>query len=1320
MALDNIENRKIIETVSTPTTPTTDAGNTSVNKSNKPIDFSSKTDSNNQILEILSSPEFKQLPEEEQLKKLKSLLSGYSEDEIKQYVNNLKNKNNTQTVNETTENEVEKNTLPLDENNTEPKTSVSSSENQSELEKALLEYTKNTSTQDDINTLVAKLITKEKIGEATPEEIKILKLYNENQEAKPPKIQTTQQSEFNGIKAKDPLVSPEIIASNEWKNKTAKEKTQIFVDAYLSKYNEDYNKLSDEEKIKVINKEINDLNKLKSSDNNKNITKTDYHEINRLLGILHQSGVSLDQYKNMSTGQRQTLVRKAELNATKSLINAIPENKRKSPEWQALSGEEKLYAYADIFFNKTDAEYRNLQGKEKEIYLKNKCNDLIDQYITGPYGINWKELSEDARNTYISKTLTTIEIASENNMTIKEYMDCTPLSKLKFTQNFYKKRGFEIPEELEVENILIDSYMKNNNGAEPTTSDLIKMLEQKAKTQPLNPAEQNLLNGYKFLIQVNSGYKNEKQSSIVTLTEQAATDNYKNVNELIDVRIKNIQNIKIEKPENVNKEILRLLRETGGDYEQCQYILEKLKTDLNLSPEEIQKYQKIANSHKLKGAAKTKNAPIIVKVITEVNESGETEIAKNSTKNIGLLFKDEEFDTVATGILNYNSNLSDPLAAGMQDRSIMTLEESLKHSNVLLNSDNISNANKAIFTQDLIEHAKQNGVEEQLTFGRELSKIDNSAVTEGLAAASNSVGEEYRSQYNSYVETAMQNYPPEQQQSIRSAMQTGEISQETLSQTIPPSGRNTENTQTSTNNRSADNSSKTSGNTQQNSNAVNNASNAATNSAAQSSAAPSRTSVSNSTAASFNNTIDSPTSFTSQLRQESNITEPTYSTSSDDNISTAKTVSHSQYSGIDDDFTTEALEAKKDAAMENIKNFQEHVEESVQQSQVTEEDIQTIANLIENPENISISEEYKIRQVFKKVGTNVTAIYNIIINRYGSQVQDKFLEVLASNGSSDNIRSFVNSMRSDPSIIKKLYTHCSNQKLKSELLNMLPINDIILMITAGQIKISDLGTGNYKRVIAELKQSDPEKLNELFGEFESNINDKISSGYSLNDSDRQRLYEYLSSNIQGLSNTKFSRYLQYLPIESREELVAMKNSPKTKTPEQTDDMAESYAQNSPADNNTQAERKAEQPAGFDESQNANNIEKENKESNTQKTAQQNAQPIFKENEMTTVLNDGTKVKRKETFGAISNDTEMYDDYEEVARESATPSMNDPVLTPGSYEWQVKYNKQMAYQPITPPSNMPETDDGILLGSNKVSQRLQIDKMKRKGPFYFNA
>ena len=74
--------------------------------------------------------------------------------------------------------------------------------------------------------------------------------------------------------------------------------------------------------------------------------------------------------------------------------------------------------------------------------------------------------------------------------------------------------------------------------------------------------------------------------------------------------------------------------------------------------------------------------------------------------------------------------------------------------------------------------------------GKELSKIDNSAVTEGLAAASNSVDSGVRNQYNSYVEAAAKNYPPQQQEAIKSAMQTGEISKETLSQNTVSSSAN--------------------------------------------------------------------------------------------------------------------------------------------------------------------------------------------------------------------------------------------------------------------------------------------------------------------------------------------------------------------------------------------------------------------------------------------------------------------------------------------------------------------------------------------------
>jgi hypothetical protein len=64
---------------------------------------------------------------------------------------------------------------------------------------------------------------------------------------------------------------------------------------------------------------------------------------------------------------------------------------------------------------------------------------------------------------------------------------------------------------------------------------------------------------------------------------------------------------------------------------------------------------------------------------------------------------------------------------------------------------------------------------------------NNAAALEGIAAASNSISDtNMRNQYNSSVTTAAQKFPPEQQNNINTAMQTGKISNETLSKTTPP------------------------------------------------------------------------------------------------------------------------------------------------------------------------------------------------------------------------------------------------------------------------------------------------------------------------------------------------------------------------------------------------------------------------------------------------------------------------------------------------------------------------------------------------------
>ena len=1314
MSLDNrfeINKKQAIQ--STPTTGSTSVS-TSTESTSKAISFEN-TKKSDPVTETIKNEEFQKLSYEEQLEALKKQFPNIDEKEL---INTLK------TV---------KSTIEQEQDDVSENPAETLDENISEEEKILNNYAASIG-KNDIDEILMHIKTKSP-DKLTKEEQVILDYIEKNKEQNTEITNNNPTNEISNTKLQkyiekygdkiDHLIDEETLNSPEWKQKSPMEKMNARADALAADLVPNYKNKSEKAKLKIRQELYEKIGKIIDPEWGKwdiepaeGQTKQEAIEVMKYKK-LQMTAIMLDALetskKPLSTilTKDENVRKEIQKNYAGKLIGVVLSDKKidvNSPEWNNKTSEEQIRIIADSVLETLNPDYKNLNEEQKAAQREKFINKFAEEFIP-----NWNQM-DDVEKSKAKKAfsigVSAIKSAIESGE-IKDFEDFKKLdinSQLDIVEKYERTHNISI----DLEESVVRKTMRDKGTNKISQQDIINTIDKALKNKNLSQDDIKSLEKFKGILEedINIG---GNRTDVVAVGSASSTENdikkaggldsYLNsIAEENGIEIKDIKN---------NDDLWKRIIYNCNDIKIRKELIEKL----GLDPNQIKIPRKMAVRDTAK-ASIDKNRGNYELSVQELDKCDKKAASKAFKRNT-IHFKNHD-DRLAIGKLGGQLGYSKEVAESWNNTQYVTTEEGLALGRDFNLSDDISNSAKSTFTKAFIETAENDNI--RLEYGRELSKIDNSAVTEGLAAASNSVGEEYRSQYNSYVETAMQNYPPEQQQNIRSAMQTGEISQETLSQTTPPSGKNIaeDNTQASINNRSADNSSKTSGNTQQNSNVVNNASNAATNSAAQSSAAPSRTSVSNSTAASFNNTIDSPTSFTSQLKQESNITEPTYSTSSDDNISTAKTVSHSQYSGIDDDFTTEALEAKKDAAMENIENFQEHVEESVQQSQVTEEDIQTIANLIENPENISISEEDKIRQVFKKVGTNVTAIYNIIINRYGSQVQDKFLEVLASNGSSDNIRSFVNSMRSDPSIIKKLYTHCSNQKLKSELLNMLPINDIILMITAGQIKISDLGTGNYKRVIAELKQSDPEKLNELFGEFESNINDKISSGYSLNDSDRQRLYEYLSSNIQGLSNTKFSRYLQYLPIESREELVAMKNSPKTKTPEQTEDMAESYAQNSPADNNTQAERKAEQPAGFDESQNANNIEKENKESNTQKTAQQNAQPIFKENEMTTVLNDGTKVKRKETFGAISNDTEMYDDYEEVARESATPSMNDPVLTPGSYEWQVKYNKQMAYQPITPPSNMPETDDGILLGSNKVSQRLQIDKMKRKGPFYFNA
>ncbi len=1312
MTLDNrfdINKQQSIQ--STPTTGSTSAS-TATESTSKAISFKN-TKKSDPLTETIKDEEFQKLSYEQQLETLKKQFPNIDEKELIKTLNAVKT------------------TLEQEKAiGNEDSDQVSTSENLSEEEQILEKYAASIG-KNDIDEILMHIKTK-KAEDLTEEEQVILKYIEANNKqnnkvSKTKPSNTVSNTELEKYIEKygdkiDNLISKDVIKSDEWQKKSPMEKMDARADALAAEMIPNYQTMDDKVKQQVRLELYEKIGKILDPEwgnwdikPGKNQTKEEAIEVMKYKK-LQMTAIMLDALET-SNKPISTILSKDENVRNEireqyvgKLIGVVLNDDNidvSSPEWLNMSPIEQTNRIADSVLETLKPDYKNLSDDDKKIHREKFIDSFAKEYIK-----DWDTLEDSKKANAMkgfSKMISAVKssIASGEINSFEDFKKLDINSKLDIIKKYENANNITV----ELEEIILRKTMRNK-GEKFSQQDILNTINEELQNKNLPEDKRIELLNLKKLKEEEiaiGGNTTEAHTINGSSTEHDIAEKYNgDIDKYLedvakDFDLENISDIKN------NKKAIAYILDNCND----NTIREKICNKLGINLEDLN-YSKPQLVRSLGESLVECNIKDLKRYKKISHNAGERSIVERAIDRTPVHFK-EHNDRKELGEFDTNLGYGEAVAKSWNNREYVTQEEAIALGRDLNMSENVSNAAKSQFTKAFIETAAQNGVEEQLYFGRELSKIDNAAVTEGLAAASNSVDEQYRSQYNSYVETAMQNYPPEQQANIRSAMKTGEISQETLSQTTPPSGNNAEKTSSSSNTDSvqSSNTNSTTGNINQNAGNIQ-----------EVAATSGRTSASNATASAYTNIAAQTQNFTSQLKQQT-VTEPTYSTAAATDTSAATKSSYAQDNSriqSEDNFTTEALQAKKDAVAENIQNYQNKVEESIQgqTTNVSEEDLQYIDNIVQNNTNLSDSEEEKIRQIFAKAGTDVNVIYSIIINKYGSQAQDKFLEVLASNGSSDNIRSFVNSMKNDPSVIKKLYAYCSNQKLRSELLNMLPISDIISMISAGQIKISDLGTNNYKRVIAELKLSDPEKLNELFGEFESDINNKIASGYSLNNSDRQQLRDYLVNNIDSLSNTRFARYLQYLPIDTREELVALKNSPNKTAQSDEPQVQDQNASRYSADAATENKTVASEPSSAVQNSNSNKIkENGNKQDNT--IAQQKTQPIFENHEMTKVLNDGTKVKRKESFGAVSDNTDMYEGYEEISQVSENPSMADPVLTPGSYEWQVKYNRQMAYQPpVTQPTNMPLEDDGILLGSNKVSPRLQIDKMKRRGPFYFNA
>ena len=113
--------------------------------------------------------------------------------------------------------------------------------------------------------------------------------------------------------------------------------------------------------------------------------------------------------------------------------------------------------------------------------------------------------------------------------------------------------------------------------------------------------------------------------------------------------------------------------------------------------------------------------------------------------------------------------------------------------------------------------------------------------------------------------------------------------------------------------------------------------------------------------------------------------------------------------------------------------------------------------------------------------------------------------------------------------------------------------------------------------------------------------------------------------------------------------------------------------------------------------------------------------------MTKTLANGTTITRQGTaFGGISDvEDESYRvvSQQELAQQKGDPiGMNDEILTPGSIEWQQKYNKQQAPQHTAFTFSALEEDEDFsgTFGPAKVGMGKRINKKFPPKGFRYNA
>ncbi len=568
-------------------------------------------------------------------------------------------------------------------------------------------------------------------------------------------------------------------------NGSPSEKMEKAMELYL-KDNPEYANLSDEDKAKYKNEKLQELFKMvvpKGAKLTAAQKKLSMVDVVMLLGVSKSRDISFEDLKNMSADDRKEI-----LSSVKTeLFNQVEEN---IPGFANMNSKDKLYAVAQCYFELTVPEFASKTEEQKQAYIQEKGAEFVSSIL----GIEIKDLdkflNEFSANIDI---IGIIKFLGSQNITPTQFLGMSPLeqnglylqflnSKENISEDAKKQIDF-----LTARQGLIKAAVDFTGKSEVTDRDIYNELKKlKESGVELDEAQQKIFSIYENM--EKAGLSLDKaanfESNFIKMALFGIEDDVDFLNmKLYELDPKKDRDNFIE----TLSQIVAVNEETDLDSNFINNVKGYLKRR-GLSTEEI---------NSILSECRINESRVAIRAAIEGNIDGLNQAQNNNmlhgsaevkeqtgrvTQVVVSQMKKPE-DISKFGENSAINGLSDNFNSGLEENNHITDQQRTNIVYNIANSDNLSPAQQAIYTQSAIRCAKT--PQRQLNYGHRLSESSNASVIEGLAAASKSVDSSVRSEYNSYVTSAAKNFSTEDQARINQALNTGAISSKTLSQTQP-------------------------------------------------------------------------------------------------------------------------------------------------------------------------------------------------------------------------------------------------------------------------------------------------------------------------------------------------------------------------------------------------------------------------------------------------------------------------------------------------------------------------------------------------------